>query len=219
MAHTAGGDHQWIHALLPLSLLAATGVWLRLHWDRIPARFPTHWDLAGNANGWSTRTIGGVFQPLVVGAAVCSMLMFIRFAISEGLPARSGQRNVRTQTLRLLSGVAYLMSLLFSVISLQPLFPEHPSPPWLIVFVLTGTAALAIPVIRAAAPDSPAAPATPDDAWKLGVFYYNPSDPAVMVEKRFGIGYTPNFGNRMSWFLMAAIIFLPLAAIFFRKIG
>ena len=40
---------------------------------------------------------------------------------------------------------------------------------------------------------------TPDDCWKLGIFYYNPRDPALMVEKRFGIGYTLNFGNRLSW--------------------
>jgi len=38
--------------------------------------------------------------------------------------------------------------------------------------------------------------ATPDDAWKIGgLFYYNPSDPAVWVEKRVGLGYTLNIGN------------------------
>ena len=34
-----------------------------------------------------------------------------------------------------------------------------------------------------------------DGYWKLGLFYYNPQDPAMLVEKRFGIGWTINFGN------------------------
>ena len=50
---------------------------------------------------------------------------------------------------------------------------------------------------------------TPDAAWKLGQFYYNPADPALIVEKRFGLGYTLNFGNRWSWVLTAAL-FVPL---------
>jgi uncharacterized membrane protein len=31
--------------------------------------------------------------------------------------------------------------------------------------------------------------------WVLGAFYVNRDDPSVFVEKRFGIGYTINFGN------------------------
>jgi uncharacterized membrane protein len=36
---------------------------------------------------------------------------------------------------------------------------------------------------------------TPDACWKLGIFYFNPADPSVFVARRFGIGYTFNFGN------------------------
>jgi uncharacterized membrane protein len=48
--------------------------------------------------------------------------------------------------------------------------------------------------------------------WR-GIFYVNPDDPALFVPKRFGIGYTLNFGNRLSWFVLALIlilVFLPL---------
>jgi Family of unknown function (DUF5808) len=40
---------------------------------------------------------------------------------------------------------------------------------------------------------------TPDRCWKAGIFYVNPADPALFVEKRHGIGYTLNFGNPWSW--------------------
>jgi Family of unknown function (DUF5808) len=57
----------------------------------------------------------------------------------------------------------------------------------------------------------------PDAAWK-GSFYSNPNDPALLVPKRFGIGYTLNFGNPWSWavlglvLLMAAVPFILLMA-------
>jgi uncharacterized membrane protein len=55
--------------------------------------------------------------------------------------------------------------------------------------------------------------ATPDTAWKVGgMFYFNPHDPAVWVEKRFGIGYTVNFGNGRAWLLIIAMILLPMIA-------
>ena len=52
----------------------------------------------------------------------------------------------------------------------------------------------------------------PDDGWK-GIFYSNPDDPALFIPKRFGIGYTLNFGNPWSWVLLAlilAMVALPL---------
>jgi len=45
-----------------------------------------------------------------------------------------------------------------------------------------------------------------DDEWKLGLFYFNPQNPAIMVQKRFGIGRTLNFGNPLSWVILLAII-------------
>ena len=38
----------------------------------------------------------------------------------------------------------------------------------------------------------------------LGVFYVNRDDPSFFVEKRFGLGYTINFGNPL------AVVFLVL---------
>jgi uncharacterized membrane protein len=54
---------------------------------------------------------------------------------------------------------------------------------------------------------------TPDTAWKWGQLYFNPDDPALIVEKRFGIGYTLNFGNRWSWVLMLVLLLPALAAV------
>jgi len=47
----------------------------------------------------------------------------------------------------------------------------------------------------------------PDAAWK-GSFYSNPGDPALLVPKRFGIGYTLNFGNPWSWAVLAFVLLM-----------
>jgi len=51
----------------------------------------------------------------------------------------------------------------------------------------------------------------PSDACWHGVFYFNPDDPALFVPKRYGIGYTLNFGNRWSWIVLALILALIAA--------
>ncbi len=38
-----------------------------------------------------------------------------------------------------------------------------------------------------------------DSFWRLGLYYYNPADPALFIQRRSGPGYTLNFGNVFSW--------------------
>lgn len=45
-----------------------------------------------------------------------------------------------------------------------------------------------------------------DRYWKLGMFYVNKNDPSIFVEKRYGIGYTVNFGRIESILMFAALI-------------
>ena len=47
---------------------------------------------------------------------------------------------------------------------------------------------------------------TPDAGWKGGFLYYNPNDPALLVERRMGIGWTLNMANRWSWLILGAVV-------------
>ncbi|NKI35186.1 hypothetical protein HFP89_08405 [Wenzhouxiangella sp. XN79A] len=47
---------------------------------------------------------------------------------------------------------------------------------------------------------------SPDAAWKLGMVYFNPDDPALWLEKRFGVGYTLNFGRPMAWVIVLGLL-------------
>jgi uncharacterized membrane protein len=51
----------------------------------------------------------------------------------------------------------------------------------------------------------------PESCWKAGVFYVNPDDPSIFVEKRIGIGYTLNFAHPLSWLIVGLSILAPLA--------
>lgn len=45
-----------------------------------------------------------------------------------------------------------------------------------------------------------------DRHWKYGSFYFNPDDPAIFVEKRFGIGFTINWARWQSYTVILLII-------------
>jgi uncharacterized membrane protein len=57
----------------------------------------------------------------------------------------------------------------------------------------------------------------PGGAWR-GPFYSNPDDPALFVPKRYGIGYTLNFGNGWSWVVLALVLATVLAPILLSTI-
>ena len=55
---------------------------------------------------------------------------------------------------------------------------------------------------------------TPERCWKKDRKYYiNCADPALFVEKRVGIGYTPNFGNAWSWVVLIIVTFASMAPV------
>ena len=60
---------------------------------------------------------------------------------------------------------------------------------------------------------------TPDHYWKLGVFYFNPDDSAIFVEKRFGLGYSLNFARPISWIIVALLLMAPLIPILAHVTG
>jgi uncharacterized membrane protein len=53
---------------------------------------------------------------------------------------------------------------------------------------------------------------TPNECWKAGLFYYNPNDAALFVEKREGYGYTFNFANPWSWTLLSSLALVIASA-------
>lgn len=74
LAQRETGIAYWILQLGPFAVLAAYAVYLQRNWQRIPERFPVHWGINGEPNGWSTRSLGGVYGMLLIGLLACVLV-------------------------------------------------------------------------------------------------------------------------------------------------
>ena len=206
---------------LPLILLAALGFWVMRHPDRVPRRLPVHWGLHG-ADRWVAATPRTIFGLLGVYALLCLVMVAAAWGvlywsrrISASGPAAHGERQFRG----MLAGMLILIEYLIAFPAAAALLGLSNRAMTIWGMALTATVVVfLISLIRAGQGGSLAAPVpgvpvgdrTPDACWKWGLFYINPADPSILVEKRFGIGYTLNLGNRWSWVILA-IILLPAA--------
>lgn len=227
----------WILQLGPFAILAARAAYLRARWQEIPARFPVHWGLNGEPNGWSTRSFLGVYGPVLIGFTVCLFIAFFSYGVvhwtrhirSQG-PQAAAEGRFRRVQLGTLLAVQYFVAWIFGGVSFMAL-RSHPErapgiEPFLLVTVVFVAVLYAILIhtgqgganlmkagdasnILGTAPVT--GDRTPDQCWKAGMFYVNPSDPALLVEKRFGIGYTLNFGRAGAWLLAALILAMAAA--------
>lgn len=208
-------------ALLPLGAAAIT---LLLQWRSIPAVFPIHWDVNGQPNGWGERTLMGVFAPLIIGATLILLFAVIGEVIPRVSAGFQGNREVMHLTRNMLGACGWMMSLLFGAISLMPLMQDAGKAATGVTtgaFLLIGmivlymiTSARKIMPALAAAQDS-----TSDRYWIGGIVYFNPGDPALMVPKRLGVGYTLNLGRPLAWVFLSALVLLPALLPLMLRIG
>ena len=201
-------------------LLAAAG-YVGLHWGDIPARFPTHWNLAGKPDGWTAKSVGGVFRGIAIGFVACTMMLFTSYAVLHWtrLPRVTGTGGAQSRRVRLVNLVAtlaseYLIALLLAWTSVVSMFSAQGTRPQLplafrvapFALVIIGTLAIRV-MRRTAISEGPAVgDTTPDSCWLFGHLYFNHADPTLFVEKRMGLGYTLNLGNPVSWLIVVVFI-------------
>ena len=213
-------------ALGPLLLLAAAAFLLGAHWDRIPERVPVHWGFAG-PDRWASRSPGAVYGPLLGTGIACLIMALSCVGVLYGTrriavigPSAEREMRFRHIVVRLLIAIEYAIVLpvfwlAFDALKTAPgissvvwLLPLAAAACFLIVLLRAGQGGSRLPVSGGdqGRPSQPLGDRTPDVCWKWGLFYYNACDPAILVEKRFGVGYTLNFGNRWTWIILAALV-------------
>ena len=192
----------------PLLLIAAAAVFLYLNWDSIPARFPVHYAAHGQPNRWATRSVKGVYGPLLFGAELSVFLAVIGLATWYG----SRRSSMRRFVLGILVCSEYLLSTLLTMIVLQPMLRLPII--WVYVLILCFIIPMVIATVKESNQPRDAPDPTPDDCWKGGLFYYNPNDAALCVEARTGFGVAYNFANPWIWGLLAALVLLVASAFF-----
>ena len=195
--------------LLPLVPLASTGAWLYAHWAQIPQRLPVHWNLQGEPNRWVERTPAAVYAPLAIGAAAVLTIVALTLAVRWG--GRRSAWSPAVMTLVLI--VSSMVGGVFTMLGLLPLHSFFPAQ--IVGFVGAMMGALVVTIVitlrRTRRVTAPPGEITPDTCWHGGIFYYNPGDPALLVEKRVGVGWTFNFANPLAWVLIALLVLVPLS--------
>jgi uncharacterized membrane protein len=203
-----------VAALVPAASLGALAIWASSHWERLPSQIPVHWGLRG-PDRWISRTPESVYDWLGISAALSLLFMLMAWGtLHWSRRASTAQgRRFRRLTVQLVVVVGYLMA---AQAWLALLAPGKAN--WLAGAALAIAAVYLVLMIRALrrAAATPAGDRTPDACWKLGVFYFNPADPAVFVAKRFGVGYTFNFASRWSWVMLAAFCVVAVAGTLLR---
>ncbi len=203
----------WVPIAVPFLILISTALWLAAHRAAIPARFPVHWGFSGRPDRFAAPTSRSLFGPLVVAGEICVLLGALVWAVGSYAPWRS-EWTVRFNRalVRVLVGAVWLVALLLSCIALSPLYGPPPMQ-ILLPLLAAALAALIIPLARVSSSPDAESEATPDDKWAAGIFYFNRRDPALLVQKRFGIGYTFNFAHPVAWVAIALTLLIPITAL------
>lgn len=200
---------RWLFAV-PLISLLGVGIYLIENWDAIPSRFPIHFDSNGVADGWSARSVAGVFGPLLIGVLVI-LFLAVNLQLTDSTSRKSAQHPA-TRIARI--AAAWVIGASFSLVGLLPL---HSFSIQTIVWFDLGSVLLVLGLVGLTASRSAGSAdtgeLTPDACWHGDQFYYNPLDPALFVEKRIGVGVTFNFGNRLSWLVLALTILIPVGLV------
>ncbi|MEE4639708.1 MAG: DUF5808 domain-containing protein [Wenzhouxiangella sp.] len=208
----------WLH-LLPYLVLAAAAGWLALNWSQIP---DSVFVPSGLPDGQTaTRSVAVVFGlPLIMAAslALCHAVMAMGLLIRR-LPGHRGRvRSINT----FLLAVIWVMGILGAYNALVVLYGERwiNGPVGMLVNVGAPVLVLVLPIWMlltgrfARAGEVQQGDRSPDRAWKLGLFYFNDADPALFVEKRFGVGYTVNFARPGAWAFIGGILAGTAALLF-----
>lgn len=220
----------WYVFLLPIVMTVGVIVYTIFQYDLLPNQIPTHWGANGEADRFTEKTpISAISLPLTL---LAMQVMFLGINIGKSKSgiklsatslnaSRNRQLTLRKNSSWLMFGFSLLLTIMFSFFQLTTIHPDlfagaamMATPIIFLVILLAGTIIFAVKVGRSdkqsvGEPEEEITDYDEDSYWKGGLFYFNRNDPSIFVEKRFGVGWTLNFGNPIGYI----IVFVPLVVI------
>ena len=214
--------HPWLEAML-LLLVGAAFVLLVHYYPRLPERMPVHWGPSGVPDAWAGKSFATVFFLPALGVYLYVFFLVLKRDITHAkmtLPAAHteeflrGKESYLSANLRLVDWTRTSVALLFFDISLLMLtttvgeLSRYQSlvnvALWVIVAVMIAGIAYFIRLmkrindhLRRVAGEWYVQRPADERHWRHGgLTYYNPEDPALVVEKLVGYGYTLNMAHR-----------------------
>lgn len=215
--------YPWVWLAGALAVVVVTTALGALMYPAMPSVLAVHYGANGVPNRVVTKSVGAAFSLVFVQLGISALLGGAAFAIARSRPdidpahpASSARWSREYMTL----GAKVLLGLL-TTINLAMLGSS------LLMWTGTVTAwaplVVALPILAAVAVtiavlarkslgrdtpgvDTGLAHRDDDKFWRSGLFYINKEDHALLVPRRFGIGWTVNLGNPRAAFLLAGIL-------------
>ncbi|MFS0689084.1 DUF5808 domain-containing protein [Sporosarcina sp. 179-K 8C2 HS] len=220
---------------LPIPITLGLIGYTATQYGAMPELIPTHWGPDGQPDAFTGKSPFSVIALLLTLLLMQGMMLAINASTKKSgvklnaakrTTSRIQQLSFRKYTSWLLFLTSVSLTILFGFFQLTSIHGNLGGPilmmamPLGFLFImLVATAVYAFKVgqggsrIQLEIDEDPIPGVTDsdDDAyWKAGVFYVNKNDPSIFVEKRFGVGWTLNFGNPIGYL----IIIGPLLVIF-----
>ena len=222
-------------SLLYWAIAAITATITFVAYPNMPDVIPQNYNMAGEVTSFAPKTISTVSiipATIAIMALIFTFVLFVirksRAPIAVDNKEESLQRNTIFRrawsifTLIMGSGLSLLFLLIqLAIIGFIPSQSIMVATLLSVVVIFAGVIGLIVrygqggSLVRAKdRKDSQVISAKDDDRyWKWGAFYYNPDDPALFVEKRFGIGWTSNFARPLTWVFVGALLLFIVGAL------
>ena len=211
-------------------LLVTVAVTLYFY-DLIPERFPVHWNSSNESDRIVDKTYVNVFMLPAIQLLMVPMMFFSHYSFIKSKqkisPYLSDLSSKQSKLFRQAWSyyflvVTVLTQLLLSGIHFFSLFFAERGADWILgmtipfVVIIVGYSVYLtwkygqggekLFLNEAGELPDEVTEADEERYWKWGVWYYNPEDPSIFVEKRFGIGSTLNMARWQSWAVVAGLL-------------
>ncbi|MGX7417691.1 DUF1648 domain-containing protein [Carnobacterium gallinarum] len=206
-----------------------------VNYDRIPHQIVTHWTIDMQPDRMTTKTIFTILYVPIIQVFMMGIFYLSNYSFQKAkqkIDPRHPEVSVeKNRAFRYAWSVFMLIlsiavQLLMAVIQLVMIFnwmDKINFPLVLVLFfvlILGGSIYLSFKygqsgerfkVRNATDSETKTVSGYDDDAsWKMGAIYFNPKDPSVWVEKRFGIGITMNMARWQTWCFLLGLLCFPI---------
>ncbi|MDU9052688.1 MAG: DUF5808 domain-containing protein, partial [Clostridioides difficile] len=208
--------------LIPILFTLGMSIFIAFNYNQLPDSIATHWNINGSPDVFIDKSFINVFK--LIGTDFCLMVLLYITSIGSIKSRIKIDTNrieeSRVENIKYLNKIGYLFLILMIIMTTQ-FFTTLLSIKTKLSTAMNITTLLVIIYLIATYINSPNlkfnssySPEEDEKYWIAGIMYNNPNDPSLMVNKRFGIGWTINFGNPLGKILYIAIALLLIFSLF-----
>jgi uncharacterized membrane protein len=223
------GDYTKIFIEIAVTLLTVAPIFLLIYYyPDLPERIPVHWNWRGEPDRWAKKSFGTVFFLPMMAIYLQGLFLLLKHGLLQTkmtLPAErteeylKGKEEMLETTIRMGDTLRVELAFMMGCLALNFI-----SMSWVTgismfsILLIIGTCIFYIyklvsidRMLKKTVGRVYVQRKSDAEHWYGGgLFYYNPDDPSLFVEKMMGIGYTLNMGNKRVYFYLAYLALLPL---------